>query len=73
MKEQALPSSSPRADVAVGQGMPVSVHVHSHPNASHRKLSHQEHSKVHAVFSVFTGGLKYVVGWRQHLWCVEWR
>jgi len=53
VKEQTLPCPSPEADVTVGQEKPVSSHMHLHPNASRRKLSHQEHSEVHAVFSIF--------------------
>lgn len=42
-----------RLVLQAGQGKPVSVHTHSHPNASHRKPYHQMHNKVHAVFSIF--------------------
>ena len=73
MKEQMLPSPPPGPDVTASQGKPVSVHVHSHPNASHRKLSHQEHNEVYTVFSIFHSCLKYSAGRRQHLWSVEWR
>lgn len=50
---------------------PVSLHMHSHPSTGNSHV--RSTMKFMQFFPSFTGGLKYVVGWRQHLWCVEWR